>query len=346
MVRMPFWWPFPVVFAFVFSALMTPFMGVLARRYGILDMPSGDRKVHTEPTPLLGGVSVFLAFALPVFFLTLTTDVFTSGEIHASHIFGVLLSGAILMVGGYLDDRYSLPPKLSILFPFAAALIATFLGIGIEKMTNPFGGYVVLLPIVSTTFTFLWLMGMTYTTKLLDGLDGLAGSVTAIGALMIASLALTEKYYQPDVVLLAFLFLAAILGFLLWNYAPAQIFLGEGGSTFLGFTLGVLAVIAGSKVATTLLVLGLPALDVFIVITRRILAGRSATTGDRYHFHHLLIDNGLTPRVAVLLYAALCFLFGLTTLLFSSFEKLIALVVLSAILVGLIILLERRKRSR
>jgi UDP-GlcNAc:undecaprenyl-phosphate GlcNAc-1-phosphate transferase len=341
---MPVWWLYPSALAFVLSALLTPFMAVAARRYGILDVPDAKRKVHALPTPLLGGFAVFLAFIIPTLIVTFSSNALTGGEIGITQILGFVLGGLILMLGGYLDDRYTLSPKQSFIFPLLASLVATLFGVGVEKVTNPLGGFVVLPAFISMGFTFIWLLIMTYTTKLLDGIDGLAGSIALIGGAMIAALALTEKYYQPDVVLLSFFFVAALLGFLLWNFYPAKIFLGESGSTFIGFMLGVLAVIAGSKVATLLLVLGIPAIDVMAVMVRRLSEGRSVTSGDRYHLHHLLLDNGLSERGVVLVYAGLCFLFGITSLLFSSFEKVIALCVLTVLIIGLLFFLSKRKK--
>jgi UDP-GlcNAc:undecaprenyl-phosphate GlcNAc-1-phosphate transferase len=341
---MPLWWPFPVALAFVGAALLTPLIAMFAKRSGVLDVPDTARKIHRSPTPLLGGVAVFLAFAVPTVLVTVFSTALTGGEIGASQIFGFLLGAVILMIGGYIDDRYNLPPKWSFLFPLAATLVATLLGIGVEKMTNPFGGFIFLPAAVSMLFAFVWLLMMTYTTKLLDGVDGLAGSVSLIGAFMIAALALTEKYYQPDVVLLSLFFVAALAGFLLWNFYPARIFLGEGGSTFVGFTLGILSVIGGGKMATLLLVLAIPAIDVATVMARRLLERRPLFSGDRYHLHHLLLDNGLSERKIVFLYSGLCLLFGLSTLVFTSLEKILALGILTIGILGGIFFLEQRKK--
>lgn len=341
---MPLWWPFPVAFAFLLTAFLTPLVMRIAVRFHVVDEPKGGRKIHDRTVPLLGGLAIYVGLSIPLLLVLTFSNHLTAGEIDPHHIFGFLLGGAVLMVGGYLDDRYSLPPKRSVLFPVAAAVIATMFGIGIEKITNPFGGFIYVLPAASLLFTFLWLLSMTYATKLLDGIDGLATSVALIGALMIVALALTEEYFQPDVVLFAVMFGAALFGFLLWNFPVARIFLGEGGSTFIGFTLGVLAVIAGSKVATTLLVLGIPILDVVHVAIWRWKEGRSFTSGDRYHLHHLLLDNGLTQRQVVIVYSSLCLLFGLSTLVFSSFEKLLALLALSVFIFILILVLHRRKK--
>lgn len=325
---MPIWWPFAVAGAFLLSAILTPLFARLATHLGIVDVPKSDRKVHDHAIPYFGGLSVFLAFALPTLIVLLASDHFVAGEIDPRHFIGFFAGALILLMGGLLDDKFDLSPRFSILFPMFAALSAVAFGIGVEKVTNPFGGVFVLTSAVTVVITFLWLLGMTYTTKLLDGLDGLASGVTMVGALMISLLALSQEYFQPDVAVLSLVFMAALAGFLLWNAYPATIFLGEGGSTFLGFTLGVLAVIAGSKLATTLLVIGVPALDVALVIFRRWREGRPVTSGDRTHLHHLLLAAGLSQRGILMLYLSVATLFGATTLIFESWQKLIALGIL------------------
>jgi UDP-GlcNAc:undecaprenyl-phosphate GlcNAc-1-phosphate transferase len=269
----------------------------------------------------------------------LATNHLTAGEIDSRQFVGFFIGALILLVGGLLDDKLDLPPRFSILFPLLASLAAIVAGIGVSKITNPLGGAIVLTSSVSMVITFLWLLGMTYTTKLLDGLDGLATGITLVGATMIALLALSKAFFQPDVAVLALIFAAALLGFLLWNAYPALIFLGEGGSTFLGFTLGVLAVIAGSKLATTLLVVGVPVLDVAFVIFRRWWEGRPMTKGDNTHLHHLLLAAGLSQRSILGIYLLVAAVFGITTLIFASWQKLVALgilVLLSALAVSLL----------
>jgi UDP-GlcNAc:undecaprenyl-phosphate GlcNAc-1-phosphate transferase len=331
---MPVWWPFAVFGALLISATVTPVLARLALYFGIVDVPTVPRKLHLGVMPFFGGFSVFLAFALPTIVILLVTDHLTQGEIDPHHFVGFFIGAVILLFGGLLDDKYNLPPRLSILFPLLAAITAVVFGIGVEKITNPLGGVLVLTSTVSMLITFLWLLGMTYTTKLLDGLDGLATGVTMIGALMIALLAFSQEFFQPDVAILSLIFAASLLGFLLWNGYPAMIFLGEGGSTFLGFTLGVLAVIAGSKLATTLLVVGVPMLDVGFVILRRLREGRSPTSGDRTHLHHLLLSAGWSQRAILMIYLVLATAFGVTTLIFESWQKLLVLGIL-VLLVGL-----------
>lgn len=339
---MPTWWIYAVAGGFVLSVVLTDVVMLLAKRFQVLDHPDGGRKRHARAIPLMGGAAIYTSFAIVMLALLLFTDHLTAGDITAKQIGGFLFGGLILIVGGILDDKFDLSPKKSIWFPVLAALAAVSVGIGPSKITNPIGGAFDVPEVISAVFTFAWLMGMIYTTKLLDGLDGLATGVSSIGALMIALLALSTTFYQPDVGLMALVAFAILLGFLLWNTHPAQVFLGEGGSTFVGYMIGVLAIISGSKVATALLVVGVPALDVFFVLTQRVLRGGSPAVGDRLHLHHKLGDLGLSQRQIVAIYYLVALLFGLTTLIFESWQKLLALAILAILMLVLILILSKR----
>jgi UDP-GlcNAc:undecaprenyl-phosphate GlcNAc-1-phosphate transferase len=332
--------------AFVLSTVATVIVCGIATRIGVVDRPSGERKIHGRPTPLLGGVGIFVAAAVTLGMLLQTTDALTGGEITPRHYQGFLLGGLILMVGGYLDDRYGLPPKLAIIAPVLSALTAIGFGIEVDKLTNPFGGVIALAPWQSDILVFVWLLLVMYTTKFLDGLDGLATGVSAIGTGMVMLLALTAAYFQPDVALFAAVCLGAMLGFLAFNFHPARIFLGEGGSTFVGFTLGTLAVISGGKLATALLVIAIPLMDVVWIIVRRWQAGgfRRIFTGDRKHLHHRLLDRGWGQPRIVIAYYLVAAVFGLSALFLQSREKLIALVVLVALMVVVAMWLTQAER--
>lgn len=344
---MPSWSPSILLLAFSLSVIITPLLIALARRFKVLDIPNSERKSHTAPVPLLGGLAVIAAVVTTTAIVLVTGDHLTAGEIDPHHYLGIGLALLVLAIGGALDDRYNLRARYSVVFPFLAVIIAVASGIGVDKMTNPLGDAFVISAAVSGVITFAWLLGMTYTTKLLDGVDGLATSVTTVGALMIAALALSTKYFQPDVALLALIVVAALLGFLVWNFSPAKIYLGESGSTALGFLLGVLAIISGSKFATALLVLGIPILDVFIVLARRALSGKPMAQGDRTHLHYFLADRGWRPGMIVALYSVLAALFGLTTLVLSSWQKLLALAVLFVVGgCGIVLAGKKRHDSR
>ncbi|MFH1142413.1 MAG: MraY family glycosyltransferase, partial [Candidatus Uhrbacteria bacterium] len=305
-------WFFWFFLAFGASWLSTKLVIGFAKKHDLVDQPDEERKVHDRAVPRIGGLAIFISLSLVLLVLLDISDVLTAGAIDLAHYIGFLLGGAVLMIGGYLDDRYNVPPNISILFPIVAALMVTGFGVEIEKLTNPFGGVIYLAPWISDLIVFIWLMGVMYTTKLLDGLDGLSTGVSAIGTIMIMLLSLSVAYYQPDVALLSFVAVGALLGFLLWNWHPAKVFLGEGGSTYVGFMLGTLAVISGGKLATALLVIGIPMFDVMWVIVRRYRAGglRQIFKGDRLHLHHRLFDLGWTQRRVVLFYYLIATVFG------------------------------------
>ncbi|MFA6132311.1 MAG: MraY family glycosyltransferase [Patescibacteria group bacterium] len=325
------------VASFVLALMATWLVRKFAPRFGLLDLPAAPRKLHSKPTPLFGGLAIFTPLVLVIFFVLLVSNALTSGEISWQHYLGFFLGGLILMIGGFFDDKYSLPPKFAIIAPVLAALTVILFGVEVEKLTNPFGGVIYLAAWQSDLLVFVWLMVVMFTMKFLDGLDGLATGVASIGTLMILALSLTAAYFQPDVALLSVISCGALLGFLVFNFHPASIFLGEGGSTFVGFLIGTLAVISGGKLATALLVIGIPLVDLVFVISRRVLQGglKAAVHGDRTHLHHRLLLAGLSERKTVLFFYVVAGCFGVLTLFLQSKEKLIAFGLLC--LLGLIL---------
>ncbi len=337
------YWPW-MLLSFVLAAILSPLIARAAAAFGIVDEPEEPRKVHKEPVPLLGGLALFASLAVVLVLALIITDRLTSGEIGANHYVGFIFGGAILMLGGFLDDKFTLKPCISVLFPILAALLAIVGGVEVTKLTNPFGGVILLESWQSNLLVFVWLLVVMYVTKLLDGLDGLSTSVVSVGALAIALLSLSAAYYQPDVALFASIGLGALLGFLVWNWSPAKIFLGEGGSTFVGYLLGVLAVISGGKLATALLVLGIPLLDLIWTILRRARGGAKAiVSADRKHLHHRLLDRGWPQPRIVLFYVFFAFAFGVGALFLQSGQKLLALVVLVIVMIAAAMLLTQKK---
>lgn len=340
--------------ALLIAAGLTPLVRWWAMRRQIVDAPSTDpeRKRHGHAIPLLGGIAPFLAFSLVIWGVALSGDQLFGGFLMPKHLLGITLAGVVLMVGGYLDDRKHLRPSRQILFPIAAALVIVACGIGIPYITNPFGGTFNLDSIAWTVFHFqgepyrimlladafavLWLLATTYTTKILDGLDGLVAGITTIGGIIIATVSLGQEVSQPETAILAMALAGAALGFLFWNWHPAKIFLGEGGSTWTGFMLGILAILAGGKIATALLILGLPALDVGWSIARRLFGHKKATQADRGHLHFRLLDVGLTHRQTVLLLYTVVAVFGSITLVTRGEQKVIALAGLGLVMVLLV----------
>lgn len=333
--------------AFFLATVATVVIRWLALRFGIVDRATGGRKIHAKATPLLGGLAIFASVATVVIVLLSSTNLLTGGDVTATHYVGFLVAGLILMVGGFLDDKFNLPAKAAIVAPVLAALTAIAFGVEVTKLTNPLGGVIVLEHGQSNVIVFVWLLVVMYTTKFLDGLDGLATGVSSIGALMVVLLASTVAYFQPDVATFAIVCLGAMLGFLAFNFHPAKIFLGEGGSTFVGFVVGTLAVISGGKLATALLVLAIPMLDVVWIVVRRFRAGGFSQVfkGDRKHLHHRLLDRGWSQRQIVAAYYLVAIVFGCSTLFLQSKEKLIALAAIVALMFVVAIVLSKQEKG-
>jgi UDP-GlcNAc:undecaprenyl-phosphate/decaprenyl-phosphate GlcNAc-1-phosphate transferase len=324
--------------ALVISAVLVPAVKAFATKVGAVDVPNSPRKIHTKTMPLLGGLAIYISVVLTgVFYILFYEPDFNIVPIH--FFVSLALGGLILMIGGYLDDVYNLTPLKQFIFPLAAVLVVIFsgIGVGIQEVSNPFGApirfdFEVLGIPFSGIFVFLFIIGMIYTTKFLDGLDGLASGVSLIAGLTLFLLSLTPRISQSITASIAVLFCGAILGFLIYNFNPASIFLGEGGSEFLGFMLGVLAVLLGGKIATAVLVMGIPILDVLWVIIRRMWFGVSPFKADRRHLHFRLLDIGFSQRQTVITLYLISAGFGLIAVFLQSMGKLILLLVLLGVM--------------
>jgi UDP-GlcNAc:undecaprenyl-phosphate/decaprenyl-phosphate GlcNAc-1-phosphate transferase len=328
---------FVLVFAaaFLTSVVLTPLTIRFARRKNWLDQPT-SRHVHETPTPRLGGIPLAAAFLVGVG-LTLLFPRSDSNEL--PRVIGLCAGIVIVAIVGLIDDVRELKPVPLLVMQFGVALIVCASGVLITEFSNPFGGTVELGGLAAIVFTVFWVVGMMNTLNFLDGLDGLVGGVTVIASsvLFLHSFVLNEY----SIALLPLALIGATLGFLIFNFPPAKIFLGSGAYV-LGFALAVLSIIGGAKVATALLALAIPILDVAWQILQRVRAGRSPFAADRGHLHHRLYDQGLSTRAIVLVYYALTALFGaLALILPEGIYKLIALVVIGT---GALIVLARLRR--
>ncbi len=325
----------------ILTAILTIIVRKIALYFNIIDRPdlgsTQTRKIHSRAVPLLGGVAIFIAYFLALFF---QADRFLAGNLNWPQLIGFFAGALVLIIGGFLDDKYNLQPKLQIIFPLLAILAVILGGVEIAKITNPFGGIINLksLVFISPLLITGWLLGMMYTTKLLDGVDGLVSGMSAIGGLVIFLFTLTTRYYQPDIALAALILMAVCVGFLIFNFNPAKIFLGEGGSLLLGYILGVLAIISGGKIAIALLVMGIPVLDVIWTIVRRLIQGKNPLKSpDRKHLHYRLLELGLSQKQTVLIFYFLSLLFGLSGLFLQSKGKFWALVILVLTMLAIVI---------
>ncbi len=330
------------ILAFLLSIILTLFVKKIALRFGVVDRPDGGRHLHEKTTPLLGGLAIFVAFWAIILYLVIYNPI-RGLDIIRDSIVLVFLSSFIILLIGIADDIRPFAARFRLLMTAAAVLIVAVPALWLNKLTNPLGGYIEIGQIFASVIIFCWLMGTTYTIKILDGLDGLATGIVAIGAFIILLLTSITKFYQPNVALIASVFLGACVGFLVFNFHPAKIFLGESGSMFLGFMIGVLAIIGGGKLATALLVMAIPIFDLARVMYVRLRKHQPLSVGDREHLHFRLVDSGFSQQKAVLFMYALAVVFGLATLFLQSLQKFYALFILLIIMAVVSHLLGRKK---
>ncbi|MBI2448419.1 undecaprenyl/decaprenyl-phosphate alpha-N-acetylglucosaminyl 1-phosphate transferase [Candidatus Microgenomates bacterium] len=310
----------------------------IALKKKFFDYASEPRKIHHIPVPNTGGIAFFVAFWLVVLAFVLINN--TSG-FYLKYLIGLFLSSLLLFVASTIDDRKRLAPGEKIIFQIIAAVIIILSGIGVKYITNPLGGFFYLgqiqipleiagaiyhLTLWADLLALLWIIGMINIVNFLDGLDGLAGGVSAIAFFIIYLLSISPAVEQPLSAIIALIACGAILGFLPWNLNPAKIFMGDVGSQFLGLVLAVLAIITGSKIATALLVLGLPIFDGLWVVFSRAINGKAPWTADRDHLHHKLLDLGLSRRFIVIIFWLITAAFGAIALTLNTQLKLIAII--------------------
>jgi UDP-GlcNAc:undecaprenyl-phosphate GlcNAc-1-phosphate transferase len=314
--------------AAIISLLLTPLVRALVRRRGIVDTPN-HRRVNTTPVPRGGGVAVVVAYLAVGGGLVLFNDRIEAMPaprgIATGELFALFLGGAVAALIGAIDDMFDLRARWQLLGQVGLAGLAVFLGVGVEAISNPFGpGTIAFGAPFAIAFTVVWVVGMINSINFIDGLDGLSTGIALIAALTLGVLSLTTQVAQPFVAVLCVVLAGALLGFLRFNFQPASIFQGTAGVMFMGYTLAILSILGAAKVVVALLVLGVPIIDTFWVIVRRLSGRRSPFTPDRGHIHHRLLDLGLGHRGTVLLIYAICASLGLMSLLVSTATQVYA----------------------
>ena len=315
---------------------ITPWIRKLAMRTGFMDIPDA-RKAHAHPTPFLGGLAVFIGLACSFLLF--------SDHSPQSLIIGVGALATLLL--GLWDDKTQASAKNKLLGQVAIACLTYFSGLSISFFTDPFSGQVIYLEWVSFPITVLWIVSMMNTLNLIDGMDGLASGVSAICAFMMTLVAIALGQYP--VALLSASILGATLGFLRYNFMPAQIFLGDAGSLLLGYLLATVSIIGVLKSTLTfalllpLLMLAVPIFDTLDAIVRRIRRRQPIYMADRDHIHHRLLRMGFNPKQVVLILYALTIVFGAIALTLGWFNHIYALVACAIVFVFFRMLLARFK---
>ena len=343
----------------VLSFVFTPLVKKLAQRFGFIDVPKDERRVHKKPIPTIGGLAIFGGFVI-VTLCSVQLD---------RKLMGILAGGLIIVVMGLIDDKYDLNAKLKLVIQICAVLIPISQGCMIRYISHPFtflGSTYIPLGYFSIPVTLIWIVAIINAVNFIDGLDGLSVGICSISSFCMLIIAIMMGQGNEGLIIAALL--GACLGFLPYNFNPASIFMGDTGATFLGYILACMSVTGLFKLYTVIsfavpiFVLGVPLVDICFAFVRRLWHHVSPMHADRSHIHHRLIDSGFNQRQSVLILYAVASLLGIAAVLLSTlsadrtgagsplvsgFGKLL-MVLVAFLAVGVIslMMLQRSKKSQ
>lgn len=327
--------------AFAITNVMTPVAMKVSIKLGAIDQPKA-RGMHKKPMPRMGGLAIYVGFMLTVFLLYRFVQY---GE--TRKLIGFMIGASMIVVLGMVDDVCDLPAKLKFFVQIIAALVAIYSGIRIHVVMWPVTHVLLTL---SGPITLLWIVGVTNAVNLIDGLDGLAAGVSSIAAFCLMILCILTG--DETAVVLTAALAGSCLGFLPRNFNPAQIFMGDTGATFLGYTLAVTSILGVFKgyailaLVVSMLCLGFPIFDTLFAITRRLAKRQPIMQADRGHLHHRLIDRGFSQKQAVMiLYGISIFCGAIAILLAVKNAKVLVVIIFTIIVLSFLIYFVNHRRK-
>jgi UDP-GlcNAc:undecaprenyl-phosphate/decaprenyl-phosphate GlcNAc-1-phosphate transferase len=314
------------------SILLTPLVRKLAFIIGATDRPN-YRKLHQKLMPRLGGLAIYGSFLIGIF-------IFQPENPNSKYIF---LGSAIILVTGVLDDMLELSAKIKFFSQLIAAAIVVFIGgIQVTFINLPFGGQFE-LGILSVPLTIIWIVGITNAINLIDGLDGLAAGVCCIALVTISWMAFVMGDFY--VLTIGLIILGSTLGFLLYNFHPAKIFMGDTGALFLGYMISTLSLLGFKNVTfisfiVPVIILGVPISDTLFAIIRRMVNKKPLSAPDKSHLHHCLLQEGFSHRGTVLIIYGISAFFGIVAVIFSQSNFLGSFILIIILLLFIELLAE------
>ena len=331
---------FAALTALVSALIFTPIMIKVAPLVGAVDVPKDDRRMHSKPMPLCGGVAMFIGFSVAAFIFCEKTPAF----------WGIWLGAFLITAIGVLDDIIDLNAYVKFAGQFAAAAVPVIFGVAIEQV-NIFG-FQLNLGFFAIPVTVIWIVALTNAVNLIDGLDGLACGVSAICSCSLFAVGIILK--NPAVSLFGVIMFGTCLGFLPFNFNPAKIFMGDAGAMFLGYMLSVISVFGVYKAPSVISVLvpfvicGFPIFDTSFAFTRRIIAGHSPFHADRGHSHHKLIDRGFSQKQSTVILYAVSLILGIIAIAASISPVIvrIALTVAAVVIFAAVLIFFKIKKKK
>lgn len=340
----------PIAFSLVLSFICVKLALRYFPQFKFLDKPRAYG-LKRSPVPYGTGIVFFIVFLVST---VLFVDV-------SKQIVGVLLASFLITFVSFIDDRIKLSIGLRLTVQVLAALLVVLAGVKIQLISNPFGNPILLdslkfnflgeqIWVFSAIFIVFWLVMMMNVMNWLDGIPGLASGVSTIAQFSLFLLAIGQTHVtdQSAIITISGVLAASTFMFLIFDFHPPKLLMGDSGSMFLGFMLGVLSILAGGKLATAILIMGFPILDAFWVIFKRILKGKAPVVGDYTHFHHILLRVGLSERNALIFNYSVCFIFAVIALfLDTTFSKFLAFVGVFILMAAVTMFLNKKsERSR
>ena len=332
----------PFVVSMCISAVLCFVIIKICEKIRVRDQRINERHIHNSAISRFGGTAIIIAFVL--------TLILNKYLVFDQLIWAIICGGGIIFAVGVMDDLRPLSWKSQIFFQMVLVLTVFIFGIRVMYVTNPLGGIFLLahndffLP--SLVFMLIWMVLIMNAVNWADGVDGLSGGVVLIAAIALFMISLEPPVFQPPIAIIAMVLAGSVAGFLAFNFPQARIFAGSSGAFFMGFVLAVLAIAAGAKIGTTVLVLGVPLLDSLWVIFCRLRAGRSIFYGDHEHLHYKLLHRGWSVKKILALYYSVTILCAFTAIATKSFNKFVVFVSFCFVVIIFFIVLSYGKTEK
>lgn len=331
-----FWIPF--LTSFTISALLLILFILANRKKTFDDMRISDRHIHHRGISRFGGVALIISFTAALLLnkmLVITVP-----------LMAIFITSGVILIFGIIDDIRQISWKIQIFFQAGIVLFVYSMGVHLQYMTNPLGGIFLFNDSFGYVFgliiTLVWAVLLMNSMNWIDGVDGVSSGITFIGGLAIFILSLRPEVNQPPISIIAAALIGCTAALMLFNFHPAKILAGTSGSMFMGFILAILAIFAGAKIATTLLVMAVPIVDAFWVIGERIRSGDSIFSADKRHLHYRLMELGWSPKIICIFYYVITAFIAVLALNTGAVGKTITFIIFVFVMVGLLAVINRR----
>lgn len=323
---------FTLLICFIASIIITPLVKKAAIKIGAVDQPN-NRKVHTKIMPRLGGLAIYISFIIGLLVM----------RPENSLTIPIIIGTLIIVITGVLDDLLDITPKAKLTGQILAALVVVLNGVQVQFINLPLGGTIE-FGLLSIPLTILWIVGITNAINLIDGLDGLAAGVSSIALITITGMAFFMG--NTFVAIVSLIVLGSTLGFLIYNFHPATIFMGDTGALFLGYIISVLSLLGFKNITVIslivpVIILGVPISDTIFAIIRRLVNKQPLSEADKSHLHHCLLRLGYSHRQTVLIIYGIAAFFAISAVIFSQATIWGALILMLLLVLGIELFAEK-----